>query len=108
MTEAEMRAYTCPRWHVWSPRWPVGEDGRPDMRAAVENPKTELWEAIVDLSAPKSAAWVKERFPGCRIEPLFASDLRQGNARLETHRKRAAKVRGKKSYVPSSDEVSAS
>lgn len=100
MTDDEMRAYTCPRWKIRSPRFSV-ED-------AMENPKTRCWEAVLCLSVSKSAAWVKERFPQCEVSPFFVADMRQGQARVESHRKRRSKTRGRKPYAPSDDELSAS
>lgn len=100
MTEEEMRAYTAPHWRIRSPRF--------DERECLANPKTRCWEAVLCLSTPKSAAWVKERFPNCEVSPFFVSDMRQGQARVASFRRRRSNVRGKKPYTPTDDELSAS
>lgn len=100
MTEEEMRAYTAPHWRIRSPKF--------DEADCLNNPKTRCWEAVLCLSTPKSASWVKERFPRCEVSPLFVSDMRQGQARVASFQSRRSKVRGKKSYTPTDDEISAS
>ena len=101
----EKRVAACRNWKIQSPHF--------DRNAALDDPKTKSWEATLSLSMPKSWAWVEERFPGCRVTPLFAADFRRAQTKVKKIREKKDALAKKKAhgskdfYSPDDDGVGA-